>query len=306
MDRARRTRFIPRSLACVAILMAATLAQAVDPAPGSFPSRDTYAHPEALVDVEWLATRLNDPNVRIVDARMPFERALYDAAHIPGAVFGNVFALPLAPPEAFAAAMGALGIGSDTTVIVYETGTGEWCARLWWALRYHGHEDVRLLDGGMRQWVMAGGALSSEAPAVYPAVFTPEVQAHWWAAIDEVRAAIDDPDVTLVDAIHSPSYTGDMNYFGRAGHIPSAVNLPTVNLTDTGMQTVLPPTDLSRVLQRAGLDPSKRHITYCGAGLVGAFGAFVLHLMGFDDVALYLGGLMEWVADPSNPMATVP
>jgi thiosulfate/3-mercaptopyruvate sulfurtransferase len=97
-----------------------------------------------------------------------------------------------------------------------------------------------------------------------------------------------------------------MNYFGRAGHIPSAVNLPTVNLTDTGMQTVLPPTDLSRVLQRAGLDPSKRHITYCGAGFVGAFGAFVLHLMGFEDVALYLGGLMEWVADPSNPMATVP
>jgi len=294
------------ALLALTLLALATTVQAVDPTTGSFPTRDTYAHPEALVDVEWLAAHLDDPNVRIVDARMPFERALYDAAHIPGAVFANVFALPLAPPDAFAATIGALGIGNDTTVIVVEAGTGEWCARLWWALRYHGHEDVRILNGGMRQWVMAGGALSSEAPVVSPAVFVPDVQAHWWAAIDEVRAAIDDPDVTLVDAIHSPSYTGDMNYFGRAGHIPSAVNLPTVNLTDTGMQTVLPPTDLSRVLQRAGLDPSKRHITYCGAGLVGAFGAFVLHLMGFDDVALYLGGLMEWVADPSNPMATVP
>jgi thiosulfate/3-mercaptopyruvate sulfurtransferase len=297
---------VHRSLVGITILMLVTLAHATDTVPGSFASRDTYAHPESLVDVEWLAAHLTDPNVRIVDARMPFERALYDAAHIPGAVFVDTFRLPLAPPAAFAEAMGALGIGNDTTVIVVESGAGEWSARLWWALRYHGHADVRLLNGGMRQWAMAGGALSSEAPVVSPAVFEPDVQAHWWATADDVRAAIDDPDVVLVDAIHSPSYTGDMNYFGRAGHIPSAVNLPATDLTDTGMQTVLPPQDLSRVLQRAGLDPSQRHITYCGAGFIGAFDAFVLHLMGFDDVALYLGGLMEWVADPSNPMATVP
>jgi len=292
-------------LALTLLALAATV-RAADPPPGSFAPRSTYAHPESLVDVVWLAAHLNDPNVRIIDARMPFERKLYAAAHIPGAVFVDVFRLPIAPPMAFAVAMGRLGIGNDTSVIVYEPGAGEWCARLWWALRYHGHEDVRILNGGLRQWVVAGLPLSSEEPVVSPAVFEPDVQAHWLATADDARAAIDDPAVTLVDAIHAPSYTGDMNYFGRAGHIPTAVNLPITDLTDLGVQTILPPSALSRVLQRAGLDPSKRHIVYCGTGFVGAFGAFVLHLMGFEDVALYPGGLKEWVADPSNPMATVP
>jgi thiosulfate/3-mercaptopyruvate sulfurtransferase len=306
MPRDRQGHSLLLAFAVVVGLLFTTNAHAADPPAGSFTPRGTFAHPESLVDAVWLAAHLNDPNLRIVDARMPFERKLYEAAHIPGAVFVDTFRLPIAPPAAFAVAMGRLGIGNDTTVVVYESGTGEWCARLWWALRYHGHEDVRVLNGGLRQWLVAGLPLSSEAPVVSPAVFAPDVQAHWRASAGDVRSAIDDPDVALVDAIHAPSYTGDMNYFGRAGHIPSAVNLPTTDLTDTGMQTVLPPADLSRVLRRAGLDPSRRHVIYCGAGFVGAFGAFVLHLMGFDDVALFPGGLVEWVADPSNPMATVP
>lgn len=300
-------RLLPRTLAVITVLALATLAQAADPLPRSFAVRDTYAQPGSLVDVAWLAAHLDDPNVRIVDARMPFERPLYDASHIPGAVFVDTLnALPIVPPEAFAAAVGALGIGNDTTVIVYETGSGEWGARLWWALRYHGHDDVRILNGGLRQWIMAGRPLSSEAPSVTPAVFEPDVQAHWWATADDVHAAIDDPEVVLVDVLHPPSYTGDMNYYGRPGHIPTALSLPTSDMSHNVLLTILPPPALSRMLQRARLDPSKRHVTYCGGGFAGAYGAFVLHLMGFDDVALYPGSLMEWVADPSNPMATVP
>jgi thiosulfate/3-mercaptopyruvate sulfurtransferase len=288
-------------IALIATFLATSRAE-----PGSFATRATYAHPESLVDVHWLRAHLADPNVRIVDARMPFERALYAAAHIPGAVFVDTFTLPLAPPAAFAAAMGALGIGNDTTVIVVEAGAGEWSARLWWALRYHGHADVRILKGGMRQWAMSGGALSSEAPVVSPAVFEPDVQGHWWATADDVRAAIDDPDVVLLDVLPRTSYTGDVTFYGRPGHIPTAVNLPTTDLFDPVMQSVLPPPALSRLFQRSGLDPSQRHVTYCGGGFYGAFGAFVLHLMGFDDVALYPGSLMEWVSDPANPMAIVP
>lgn len=306
MIRAREARLIRRSMACVAIFMAATLAQAADPAPGSFAPLDTYAHPEALVDVAWLAAHLDDPNVRIIDARVPFERALYDAAHIAGAVFADTFALPIMPPDAFAASMGALGIGNDSTVVVYETGPGEWSARLWWALRYHGHDDVRLLNGGLRQWILAGQPLSTDVPAVTPARFEPDVQARWWATADDVRAAIDDPGVILVDVLARSLYVGDVNFAGRPGHIPTAVNLPTSDLVDGVMQTILPPDALSRVLGRAGLDPSLRQVTYCGGGFYGAFGAFVLHLMGFEDVALYPGSLMEWAADPSNPMDTEP
>jgi thiosulfate/3-mercaptopyruvate sulfurtransferase len=297
---------VHRSLMGITILTLVMLAHAAEPAPGAFAARDTYAHTESLVDVAWLAAHLDDPNVRIVDARMPFERALYDAAHIPGAVFVDTFALPIAPPEAFAAAMGRLGVGNDTTVIVVESGVGEWSARLWWALRYHGHADVRLLSGGLRQWVAAGLPLSDEVPTVSTTVFEPDVQAHWWATAHDVRAAIDDPDVVLIDVLPRTSYTGDAAFYGRPGHIPTAVNLPTTDLFDPVMQSVLPPAVLSRLLQRSGLDPSQRHLTYCGGGFYGAFGAFVLHLMGFEDVALYPGSLMEWVSDPSNPMATVP
>jgi thiosulfate/3-mercaptopyruvate sulfurtransferase len=269
-----------------------------------------YAHPEALVDADWLAEHLDDPTVRIVDARMPFEASLYQAAHIPGAVFVNVSSelccpSEIMPADEFASLMGQLGIGDDTIVVVYDTEGGRWSARLWWALRYYGHDDVAMLDGGLRSWVGSGGAIETEAPDVEPAVFTPEVQPRWRATIDEVKGAIDDPAVSLVDGLPRSSYTGDWPDFG-GGHIPSAVSLPAPDTLNEVFLTVHSPEVLSRMLMRLGLDPAQRVITYCGGGPYGSHDAFVLYLMGFDDVALYDGCMMEWTSDPSNPVDAVP
>ncbi|MGD8487036.1 MAG: rhodanese-like domain-containing protein, partial [Chloroflexota bacterium] len=156
-----------------------TLAQASSTTSVEIPA--VYAHPEVLVDAEWLAQHLDDPTVRIVDARMPFEASLYETAHIPGAVFLNVSsdlccASEIMPADEFASLMGRLGIGDDTTVVAYDTEGGRWAARLWWALQYYGHEEAAMLDGGLRAWVGAGGAVETEVPDVEPAVFTPEVQ----------------------------------------------------------------------------------------------------------------------------------
>ena len=277
---------------------------------GSVESPAAHAHPEVLVDATWLAAHLDDPTVRIVDARMPTEGTLYERAHIPGAVFVNMLKGLCCPsrimsPDRFASLMGRLGIGDDTTVVVYDTEGGHWAARLWWALRYYGHEDAAMLDGGLRSWVGARRPLEREAPVIEAATFTPEVQPSWRATIDEVRAAIDDPTVSLVDALPWPNYTGDAPDFGD-GHIPSAASLPASDTLDSVMLTVRDPESLTRMLMRTGLDPAQRAITYCGGGYWGAHVAFVLYLMGYEDVALYDGAMREWAKRPANPVEVVP
>jgi thiosulfate/3-mercaptopyruvate sulfurtransferase len=306
-----RTMRIPLVGAVTLMLLGGlpTLAQE-ESAPAGVEIPAVYAHPEVLVDANWVAAHMDDPTVRIVDARMPLEGSVYEIGHIPGAVFVDMLNDLCCPSDImdadrFAALMGRLGIGDDTTVVIYDTEGGPWAARLWWALRYYGHDQAAMLDGGLRSWVLAGKPLDTLAPWVLPAVFTPEVQPSWRATTDEVRAAIDDPAVSLVDALPWPNYTGDAPDFG-AGHIPSAVSLPATDTLDAVMLTVRDAGALSRMLMRAGLDPRQRVITYCGGGYAGAHDAFVLHLMGFEDVALYDGAMGEWSSDPDNPVEVVP
>jgi len=281
-------------------------ARAVPPA-SSFPYRETYARPEILVDVAWLVEHIGDPTVRVVDARVPFEWALYETAHIPGAVFADMFfGVPIQPASAFAEAMGELGIGNDTTVVIYDTDGGAWGARLWWALKLHGHDRAMMLNGGLRQWILAGLPLETTTPTVTPTTFAPNTDPRWLARATEVRAAIDDPYVVILDTLPLPIHRGDAALYERPGHITTALSLPTPDTINPVTMTVLPPATLSRMLARLDLDPTRRTLTYGGGGFYGAHGTFVLYLMGFDDVALYASSLMDWVASPSNPMTTVP
>lgn len=292
------------------LVLAGTPIAAQDLPVGSVEIAAVYGHPEVLVDADWLAARVDDPMVRIVDARMPIEASLYESGHIPGAVFIdalNDLCCPSAimPADQFAALMDELGIGNETFVVIYDTEGGPWAARLWWALRYYGHDEAALLDGGLRAWVGSGRAVETEPPDIEPALFTSEVQPRWQATIDEVRAAIDDPDVSLVDALPLASYTGDWADFG-GGHIPSAVSLPATDTLHPVTLNVHSPEVLSRMLMRRGLDPSQRTITYCYGGYAGALDAFVLYLMGFDEVGLYGGSMGEWTSDPMNSLEVVP
>lgn len=257
-----------------------------------------YVRPEVLVDVDWVADHLDDPAVRIIDARADNGSILYRQGHIPGAVFVDIWDELCCPSdimaaEPFAELMGEKGIADDTTVVIYDDEGGLWGARVWWALQYYGHEDARLLDGGIDAWKAEALPLETEAPVIVPAAFTAEIRPEWYVAMNEVEAAIDDPAVSIVDALPAFSYS--------YGHIPSAVSLPAPELLDTtGM--VKGPEDLAAMLAEAGLEPAQRTITYCGGGYFGAFAAFVLHLMGFEDVAMYDGALEEWTSDPANPV----
>jgi thiosulfate/3-mercaptopyruvate sulfurtransferase len=263
---------------------------------------DAYVHPEVLVDTDWVAAHLEDPTVRIVDTRADNGSILYGQGHIPGAVFVDIWDELCCPSdimeaEPFAELMGEKGIGDGTTVVLYDDEGGLWGARLWWALQYYGHEDAKLLDGGLGAWLAEGLPFSTDPPEVEPAVFTAEVRPAWYAAMDDVRAAIHDPAISIVDALPGESY--------RSGHIPSAVSLPAPGLLQYP-RGVKGAEDLSAMLEEAGLDPAQRTITYCAGGYYGAFAAFVLYLMGFEDVAMYDGALEEWTRDPSNPVETAP
>jgi thiosulfate/3-mercaptopyruvate sulfurtransferase len=282
---------------CLAVGGAQVAAQEA-PSSGSTEVPAEYVHPEVLVDAGWLTEHLDEPTVRIVDARSDWPP--YSDGHIPGAVSVDIWDELCCPSrimgaESFAKLMGEKGIGDDTTVVAYDLEGGLWAARLWWALRYYGHEDARLLDGGLDAWEAEGLPLETDAPVIEPATFTAEVRPEWYVAMDDVRAAMDDSTISIVDALPAYSY--------RQEHIPSAASLPAPDLLDaTGV--VKGAEELSAMLEEAGLDSAQSTITYCGGGYYGAFAALVLHLMGFEDVAMYDGALEEWTSNPSNPVET--
>jgi thiosulfate/3-mercaptopyruvate sulfurtransferase len=216
-----------------------------------------------LVTTEWLASRLSDPGVRVVDVRW---RSRYEngrgisfddhdgylAGHIPGAVFAGMIAdlsdprhpIPdmLVGAEEFARVMGRLGIGNDTLVIAYDNmGFPLGSARLWWALSYYGHDRVRVLDGGLRTWRAEGRPLSTDVPSPTQVAFTPRVRPEWQASKEDVAAAIGRAETVIVDCLTPELYRGggERHLWGqRAGHIPGAVNVPYMANIDPELAAV--------------------------------------------------------------------
>ena len=217
-----------------------------------------------LVQTDWLAEHLDDPDLRIVEVRWHARPeggrwvgvddvdGTPPAERIPGAVsVGMVSDLSdpdhpvpdmLAPPEQFARVMGRLGIGDDTLVVAYDDwGLPLASARLWWALSYYGHDRVRVLDGGLRKWRAEGRPLSTEVPAPPPAVFTPRPRPDWIATKEEVAAALGRADVAIVDCLFPQLYHGTegRHQWGeRPGHIPGAVNVPYIGNADPALADV--------------------------------------------------------------------
>lgn len=301
-----------------------------------------------LVSTEWLAAHLDDPKMRIVDVRW---RSRYEngrgisfddhegylAGHVPGAVFGAMIAdlsdpahpVPdmLVPPEQFARVMERLGIANDTLVVAYDNmGFPLGSARLWWALSYYGHDRVRVLDGGLRQWQAEGRPVSVEIPAVERATFTPRVRPRWLASKDDVAAALGQPGVVIVDCLTPELYRGggERHLWGqRLGHIPGAVNIPYLVNVDPALAEVTSaerervlacnrsftfanPDTLASLYRDAGVLPDQEVITYCGRGYAAACGLLALKLLGYENASLYDGCWAEWSADPSLPTEVTP
>lgn len=296
-----------------------------------------------LVTTTWLAAHLNEPAVRVIDVRWQsrYENGRgissddydgYLSGHIPGAVFTGMISelsdpehpVPdmLAPPERFAAAMSTLGVGPETLVVAYDNmGFPLGSARLWWALNYYGHDKVRVLDGGLRQWVSEGRSVATDVPQIQAAMFTASPVSGWLATKEDVCDALDRSGTVLVDCLTPELFQGrgDRHLWGqRPGHVPGAVNVPYLANVDPALARITAeerarilaerhdfsfasPEKLAELYAAAGITRNERVITYCGRGYAAACGLLALRVLGHKDVRLYDGSWTEWSADPNLP-----
>jgi len=295
-------------------LVGCTAVMSVEESPVVHESED-FEHPEALASTEWLADNLDDANLRIVDVRWQ-AKSDYEAAHIPGAVYADLLddlmvpdadVVSVAPtPDAFTATMQRLGIGPDITVVVYDImGGAEGGARLWWLLHYYGHDNVKVLDGGLTKWELEGRPVESGEVTTDTGTFVAAApREEWRADAETVQAAIDDSEVMVIDALPVELYTGEepQGEPMRDGHIPTATNLPAPDNLDPTTTALLPRSELEKRWAELGLQEDQEAITYCQAGVYSALDFFILYQLGHESIRLYERSLLEWGVDPAYPM----
>jgi thiosulfate/3-mercaptopyruvate sulfurtransferase len=282
-------------------------------------SVDTF---NPLARTEWLQDHLEDPHLRVVDIRgyvkktdlgggrqsaeyLP-AREEYDEAHVPGAVFvdwtrditdpDNPVPAQVAPPDRFADLMGALGIGDDTYVVVYDHAGGQFATRLWWALTYHGHHLVSVLDGGWNKWTAEGRPTTAEVPNPAPATFTPKTRKGWRKETEEVLSASRTSEALLLDARDEGQYTGAVTRGeGRPGHVPGARHLHADGLFGPD-GTFLSDEDLEKKLREAGVPEDREApvVAYCNGGVAATVPLFALHRLGYKNLSNYDGSWNEW------------
>jgi thiosulfate/3-mercaptopyruvate sulfurtransferase len=269
-----------------------------------------FARPELLASTEWLADELGRPDVRILDCRWRPDGtggALFDTGHLPGASHVDWraelndppseeagHALRLASSEAVMALMARAGVGDATTLVLYDDTLGLYAARVWWSLRVYGFESARILDGGIPAWVAEGRPLSTGLLPHRDAAFTPRLNPRLRLTTTDVRSLLGSPDAQIIDGRAVPEYRGHEGNARRLGHIPGATNVPVGAMHEAGSQRLLDADAIRALLTRAAIAKGRRLVCYDGSGVGAAKLAFVLTLMGYDDVAVYDGSWAEW------------
>jgi thiosulfate/3-mercaptopyruvate sulfurtransferase len=286
-----------------------------------------------LIRATSAAAHLDDPGWVFVDCRFTLGqpdagRTAYRTEHLPGAVYadldrdlsgpitpGRTGRHPLPAPDALVATLSRLGIDAGTQVVTYDERTGGMAAaRLWWLLRWAGHDAVAVLDGGLAAWRDAGLPTSAEPVEPTPRTFTPRFRDGLTATADDLLRALGTDRYLLLDARAADRYRGENETVDPvAGHIPGAASTPyTENLTPDG--TFRDPADLRAQFAAAtpaapadpGVDPAPadRTVTYCGSGVTAAHTVLAYAHAGLGLPRLYAGSWSEWITDPARPVAT--
>lgn len=256
---------------------------------------------ELLIESDELAAMIDDPDLRLFDSTVLLgsngdARETYLAQHIPGAAFLDHQSLSdpaaevmfMIPPEReLAAAIGQLGISNEARVVFYSTGELCWATRAWWVLRYAGHRNVRVLNGGISAW---HGEMQSGENAYPEATFSTSLSPGMFASIEEVEAALKDHDTCVVNALFNGIYTGEMAT-PYSGHIPGSLNHPMHDFM--AGQYLRSDEELSKLFGEKLQQP--RLITYCGGGVAATVNASAALLAGIGSVAVYDGSMSEWI-----------
>lgn len=272
-----------------------------------------------LVGMEWVARHLEDRDLVLVDCR--FEgadpaagRKAYEQAHLPGAIHVDMDRdlsapvrehggrHPLPDLGVFSLRLRQLGIGNDHRVVAYDDQGGAMASRLWWMLRFLGHKQVYVMDGGFTRWKQAGWPVSDSPVHPEPARFNPVVQNRLLVSMYDVRDRLGKAGVMLVDSREPERYRGEAEPFDRvAGHIPGAINRYWKdNLTAEGTWK-----SVGELKQRfADLPPDGEIIVYSGSGVTACANVLALAEAGRTDAKLYLGSWSDWISYPENPVET--
>jgi thiosulfate/3-mercaptopyruvate sulfurtransferase len=275
-----------------------------------------------LITPAALAVRLADPACVVVDVRhdlaLPerWGEDQYRASHVPGARFAHIDRdlsapktgrsgrHPLPAADAAAALFGRLGVAPGTQVVAYDQGNGMFASRLWWMLRWLGHDAVAVLDGGFERWTREGRPVNADVPPPSSATFT-AAPPRPTATATEIGRALGSDALTLIDARVPERYRGEVEPLDPvAGHIPGARNRPfgsNVNPDATFKPADALRREFATLLRDAPLD---RVVHYCGSGVTGCHNVLAMEIAGLAGTRLYPGSWSEWCADPSRPVAT--
>jgi thiosulfate/3-mercaptopyruvate sulfurtransferase len=276
-----------------------------------------------LVSSKWLAERLGEPGLVVIDASAHLPdagrdaRAEFETAHVPGARFLDLdtlkdFASPvpaaLPTAEQFAVRMAELGVRDDDRVVIYDDSAVKTSARAWFIFRLHGMREVALLDGGLGKWRTEGRPLESGSSRGGSGRVSPSPGTGTVRSKADILANLDSAAEQVLDARGAGRFTGaepEIRPGMPSGHIPGSRNLPFGRVLNAD-GTFKDEAGLRQAFAEAGIDLARPVVTTCGSGVTAAVLLFAMHLLGKDDIALYDGSWSEWGADPATPKATGP
>jgi thiosulfate/3-mercaptopyruvate sulfurtransferase len=284
----------------------------------------TSSPDDPLVSTDWLAARLEDTKVKIIDASykmpgvVPLPSQDYLGGHIPGAVFFDVGAIadpddprPHMYPSAerFARDVSALGISSGDTVVAYDSGAWVAAPRAWWMFLSFGQPNVKVLDGGLQKWLREGRPTHSGQVTPKPGKFKAKLDSSFVRSQQQLLGNLETQAEQLVDARPRPRFEGTVAepWPGRrSGHIPGSRNVPYAELFDANTGAMKPLEDLRRAFSSAGVDMTKPIVTTCGSGVSALVLTLALYRLGVRGTALYDGSWAEWGLPDGPPVATGP
>ena len=277
-----------------------------------------------IVETDWLAEHLNAPDLLVFDGswHLPTTgrnaKSEYLAAHIPDALFFDIddlsdekSPLPHMLPSTvkFASRMKKMGVGDGMRVVVYDSEGLFSAARVWWTFRAMGHEDVAVLNGGLKKWKAEGRAIEDGMPRKRPEChFTPLMNASLVRDIDDIKHILAKKSAQIVDARPAGRFAGsepEPRPGLRCGHLPGSRNVPSQALLNAD-GTLKPAAELQRIFADAGIDPALPVITTCGSGVTASILSFALAVLGQTNAAVYDGSWAEWGADNGLPIETGP
>ncbi|BCG59149.1 sulfurtransferase [Paenibacillus sp. URB8-2] len=277
---------------------------------------------DAVVSTRWLLARMYEPELVIVDCRFLLSdpeagRSAYLKDHIPGAVYLHLEEQlsapvgthggrhPLPDPKELAADLGQAGINRDSVVVAYDDQGGAFASRLWWLLRYLGHDKVYVMDEGYSKWKSENFPVSDSQPIRIPTSYEPEIHPELLAGMEEVRKySLESGSASplLIDSREPRRYAGlEEPIDSKAGHIPGAVNRFWKDVLDEQGRWK----DVAALKQHfADMDLDREVIVYCGSGVTACPNVLALHIAGYDKVRLYAGSWSDWISYDENLVAS--